>query len=97
MNHQGWPCSKGVPGDRCKGSQFGRGGTFFGVANSALHESSKGLLKLVCACDGGSLASRRFCNFGCFRKNTTGWSPAAPLAQQAVSAWDAIAWTGEVP
>ena len=90
MNHQGWPCST-----KCKGSQFGRGGTFIGLPSAALHGSLSARLKLVCACDGGrSQTSRRFCNFGCFHKNTAGWSPASPVAQQSTSAWDAVAWTG---
>jgi hypothetical protein len=89
MNQQGFPCSKD-----CAGSQAGRGGSFIAVKQPTLHASMSRLLKLVCACDVHSQAARRFCNFGCARKDTSAWLRTAPLYRQQVSDWDAIAWQG---
>ena len=87
MNQQGWPCSKA-----CNGSQLGRGGTFLGIYDEALHSSVVDRLHLVCACDTASQSSSRFCNFGCFQKQMSSWDPTPPTPKQTTSSWDSISW-----
>ena len=82
-NNQGFPCS-----GTCGGSQNGRGGLFIALKQPALHLKLYEMLKIVCACNGISQASRRFCYFGCYYKDSSEWLPDKPVLQQTSSFWD---------
>ena len=88
-NMQGWPCSSA-----CDRSQNGRGGTFFALGDAALRASLAATMALVCACDGASAPTRRFCTFGCADANSSAWMPDVPAATQRASEWEAVAWGG---
>lgn len=82
-NNQGFGCST-----TCGASQNGRGGLSLAVKSPALHASVYQLLKIVCACNQMSAATKRFCYFGCYHKDSTSWLPDPPVPMQATSFWD---------
>jgi hypothetical protein len=82
-NNQGFGCST-----TCAGSQNGRGGLSLAVQSPRLHASLYQLLKIVCACNQMSVATQRFCYFGCYRKDSSEWLPDPPLALQTASFWE---------
>ncbi|KDO32544.1 hypothetical protein SPRG_03019 [Saprolegnia parasitica CBS 223.65] len=67
LNMEGFPCSSS-----CAGSQGGRGGTFFALANRELHDSLAALVTNVCGCGASpamaTYVDRRLCGHGCTKK-----------------------------
>lgn len=73
LNMEGYPCST-----TCHGSQAGRGGSFFILSESALHQSLVHLVSKACKCTGvvDSYADNttrifeqaRMCQHGCVKK-----------------------------